>query len=129
MVLSMDLDTEISTESLNEIDTMWARAREPIDSDVAVIILKIHHPAFTGKTRSFDTKIWGKTMTEWVTLAFDKCPILEIETTSQADILSTIRPYLTDSKYTAVFYADTPLLTRKMFLTCLDYTKTKGMNV
>ena len=129
MVLSMDLDTEISTESLNEIDTMWARAKEPLDNDVAVIILKIHHPAFTGKTRSFDTKIWGKTMTEWVTLAFDKCPVLEIETTPDADILATIRPYLTDSKYTAVFYADTPLLTRKMFLTCLDYTKTKGMNV
>ena len=130
-VLSMDLDTEISTESIDEIDTMWARARapEPIDNDCAVIILKIHHPAFTGNTRSFDTRIWGKSMTEWVTLAFDKCPVLEIETTANADILATIRPHLTDNKYTAVFYADTPLLTRKMFLTCLDYTQTKGMNV
>lgn len=130
-ILSMDYDTEISNESIDEIDSLWARSsmRQPIDSDCAVIILKIHHPAFTGKKRSFDTTIWGKTMTEWVGLAFDKCPIFEIETTAQADILETIRPHLTEHKYTAVFYADTPLLRRKIFLSCLDYAQSKGMNV
>ena len=130
-ILSMDYETEISNDSLDEIDTMWSRTAQkaPIDSDVAVIILKIHHPAFTGTTKSFDTKIFGKTMTEWVSLAFDKCPILEIETTSQADVLETIRPYLTEHTYTAVFYADTPLFRRKMFLTCLDFVQSRGMNV
>ncbi len=130
-ILSMDYETEITSDSLDEIDTMWSRTTQkaPLDSDVAVIILKIHHPAFTGSTKSFDTKIWGKTMTEWVSLAFDKCPILEIETTPQADVLETIRPYLTEHSYTAVFYADTPLFRRKMFLTCLDFVKSRGMNV
>lgn len=129
-ILSMDYETEIESEKI-DVDSLWERSaiRQPLDSDCAVIILKIHHSAFTGGKRSFDTKIWGKTMTEWVALAFDKCPIFEIETTEEADILDTIRPHLTNHKYTAVFYADTPLLRRKIFLSCLDYTQSKGMNV
>lgn len=128
-ILSMDYETEVESEI--DVDSLWSRAtiKQPIDSDCAVIILKIHHNAFTGNKRSFDTKIWGKTMTEWVSLAFDKCPIFEIETTENADLLDTIRPHLTEHKYTAVFYADTPLLRRKIFLSCLDYTQSKGMNV
>ena len=130
-ILSMDFETETETIDIESIDTLWARSaqKEQIDDDVAVIVLKIHHPAFSGSTRSYDMSICGKTMTEWVELAFDKCPVLEIETTQQADILETIRPYLSDKKYTAVFYADTPLLQRRTFLSCLDFAQTKRMNV
>lgn len=130
-ILSMDFETETEKVDISSIDTLWERGmqKEPIDSDVAVIILKIHHPAFGNNRRSFSMSICGKTMTEWVELAFDKCPILEIETTQGADILDTIRPYLSDKKYTAVFYADTPLLQRKTFLSCVDFAKLKGMNV
>ena len=127
----MDYETETKNIDLDSIDTLWERGmqKEPIDSDVAVIVLKIHHPSFGSSRQSYSITICGKTMTEWVELAFDQCPILEIETTQGADILDTIRPYLSDKKYTAVFYADTPLLQRKTFLSCLDFAKLKGMNV
>lgn len=130
-LLSMDFETETENVDLDSIDTLWSKStlKEQIDNDVAVIILKIHHPAFTGNLRSYEMSVCGKTMTEWVSLAFDKCPILEIETTVQDDILQTIKPYLSDKKYTAVFYADTPLLQRKTFLSCLDFAQTKRMNV
>ena len=128
-ILSMEQEVTTKEDSWVELDNIFARTREPLDSDVAVIILKIHHPAFLGKRKSFDYSLWGKTLTEWVSLAFDTCPILELETTASSDILYTIKPYLSDKKYTAVFYADTPLLQRKNFLNIIDYVKTKRMNV
>ena len=128
-ILSMEQEITTKEDSWVELDNIFARTREPLDSDVAVIILKIHHPAFLGNRKSFDYSLWGKTLTEWVSLAFDTCPILELETTASSDILYTIKPYLSDKKYTAVFYADTPLLQRKNFLNIIDYVKTKRMNV
>ncbi|MBO5102923.1 MAG: hypothetical protein J6C13_02400 [Clostridia bacterium] len=125
----LSMQEEIKTRDWEELDSVFARTSEPLDNDVAVIILKIHHPAFASNQKSYDYSIWGKTLTEWVSLAFDTCPILEIETSLNADILQTIKPCLSDKKYTAVFYADTPLLQRKTFLSVLDYAKTKRMNV
>ena len=128
-ILSMEEEITTKEQSWVELDNIFARTREPLDSDVAVIILKIHHPAFLGSRKSFDYSLWGKTLTEWVSLAFDTCPILELEITQASDILYTIKPYLSDKKYTAVFYADTPLLQRKNFLNIIDYVKTKRLNV
>ena len=62
-------------------------------------------------------------------LAFDKCKIIELNYNEGTDLLSFIRPYLGKKEYTAVFYADTPLLQRKTFLSIIDYVKTKGLNV
>lgn len=112
-----------------EIDQVFGLQRGSIDSDVAVIILKIHEPAFGADKRSFDHRICGKTLTEWVCMACADCPILEIEASQDADLLDTIRPHLSDKKYTAVLYADTPLLERKTFLGLIDYAKQKRMNV
>jgi len=127
-ILSMQEEKEIGC-NWDEIDEIFGLKRETLDSDVAVIILKIHEPSFGTKGRSFDYKIFGKSMTEWVCLACAECPIFEIETTEERDLIDTIRPHLSDKKYTAVLYADTPLLERQTFLGILDYVKTKRMNV
>ncbi len=103
--------------------------REPVDSDVAVILLKIHNPALQTDTKSYNLSLFGKKLIEWVKLAFDQCPITEVECDMSADIISTIRPHLQDKKWTAVFYADTPLLQRRTFLNILDWVQTKRMNV
>lgn len=127
-ILSMEEDTEIDN-SWAEIDEIFGLKRESLDSDVAVIVLKIHEPAFGVQKRSYDYRICGKTLTEWVCMACANCPIFEIETTAERDLLDTIRPHLSDKKYTAVLYADTPLLERQTFLGILDYVKQKRMNV
>lgn len=127
-----EIEDRIETEGPSdwaEIDTIFGLKKESIDSDVAVIVLKIDEPTFMSNKKSFDYQIFGKTLTEWVCLAFANCPVLEIETTAEADLLTTIKPHLSDKKYTAVFYADTPLLERKTFLGIIDYVKTKRMNV
>ncbi len=127
-ILSMQEEKKIEND-WSEIDEVFGFRRESIDSDVAVIILKIHEAAFGSDKRSFDYRICGKTLTEWVSLACADCPILEIETSEERDLLSIIRPHLSDKKYTAVLYADTPLLERQTFLGIIDYAKQKRMNV
>ncbi len=127
-ILSMEEDIKKEND-WTEIDEIFGLKRETLDGDVAVIVLKIHESAFGSGKRSFDYRICGKTMTEWVCMACADCPIFEIETTAERDLLETIRPHLSDKKYTAVLYADTPLLERQTFLGILDYAKQKRMNV
>ena len=126
MAILMERDIDVS----DEIDTLFKRYnKQPIDSDVGVIILKQHYNTCGGKEKSYDIKIWGKSILEWVKLAFDTCPIMEIDYREGVDVLNIIKPYLSDKKYTAVFFADTPLFRRETFLNILDYVQTKRLNV
>ena len=127
-ILSMEEEIKVDNR-FEELDEIFSRTREPLDSDVAVIVLKIHHHEFLSSKKSYTYSILGKTLTEWLSIAFDACPVLEIECSESDDILEVLRPNLSDKKYTAVFYSDTPLLQRKTFLGIIDYAKHKGMNV
>lgn len=129
-ILSMEEEIETFKPSrLDELDAMFSLNKEPIDNDVAVILLKIDYKLSNGNKKSFDYRILGKTLTEWTSLAFDACPVLEIEVSQDEDILDVVKPNLSDKKYTAVFFADTPLMQRATFLSIIDYAKTKRMNV
>ena len=120
---------ELETDLFDSVETLIQKiSLEPVDSDTSVIILKIHNPAFQTDEKSYNLKLLGKTMVEWLKQIFGSCPIKEIETDQKADILSTIKPHLTNKKWTAVFYADTPLLERKTFLNILDYVQVKNIN-
>jgi len=132
----LEIESEVDFRLVNEmterafkLSPEYMREAEKLDSDVAVIILKVHNPAFLTTAKSYDIKIWGRTSAEWLSLAFDACPITYVECGMESDILSVIKPHLSDKKYTAVFYADTPLITRKTFLSIMDYVKTKRLNV
>ena len=120
---------ELETDLFDSVETLIQKiSLEPVDSDTSVIILKIHNPAFQTEEKSFNLNILGKKMVDWLKQAFSSCPIKEIETDMKADIISTIKPHLTDKKWTAVFYADTPLLERKTFLNILDYVQVKNID-
>ncbi len=120
---------ELETELFDSVETLVQKiSLEPVDGDAAVIILKIHNPAFQTDEKSYNIKILGKTMVEHLKNAFPSCPITEVETDMKSDILSTITPHLTNKKWTAVFYADTPLLERKTFLNILDYVQVKNID-
>ena len=122
-IRTSDIELFVSVESLIE-----SLKRDPIDNDVDVIVLKINNPALFCE-KSYDLEILGKSLTNWVKLAFDQCPITEVVCDMSADIISSIKPHLKNKKYTAVFYADTPLLQRRTFLNILDWVQTKKMNV
>ena len=114
----------------NEIETLWQRVvKEPVDNDVDVILLKVDHKECQSNKPSYELNILGKTIKQWVMLAFDKCKVCELGFDETKDVLSTIKPYLGHKRYTAVFFADTPLLRRKTFLSIIDFVKTKQLNV
>lgn len=118
-----DLNLFDSVESL--IEKIQA---QPVDSDVLVVVLKTDNKTLGVSQKSYDTKIWGKSILEWTKLAFGNCPVVEIEADLNSTIQSLVLPHLSDKKWTAIFYADTPLLSRKTFLSLLDYAQTKCLN-
>lgn len=123
-IREIDRDLFGNVESLLE-----SIKREPVDSDVDVIVLKINNPALQTTKNTYDLKILGKSLLEWVKLAFNECPVSEVVCDMKSDILSVVKPHLKNKKYTAVFYADTPLLERRTFLNILDFVQAKRMNV
>ena len=75
MAILMERDIDIG----NEVDTFFKRYnKQPINNDVGVIILKPQNDNI-GKEKSYNIKIWGKSVIEWVKLAFDTCPIMELD--------------------------------------------------
>ena len=63
----------------NEIETLWQRVvKEPVDNDVDVILLKVDHKECQSNKPSYELNILGKTIKQWVMLAFDKCKVCEL---------------------------------------------------
>ncbi|MCL2621971.1 MAG: hypothetical protein FWD32_02960 [Firmicutes bacterium] len=101
---------------------------QKIDDDVFVIILQPNSPAFN-VARPFDLDVCGRPMHTWIANAIGACPSVYVQVDETTDIMSVVQNNITDFKYTAVLYADTPLLTRQTFLSIIDYIKTKKQNV
>ena len=101
---------------------------EPVDSDVHVIVLKTDNKTMQTTEKSYNLKIWGKSILQWTTSAFGSCPITFVDADLNSSIQSLVLPHLSGKKWTAIFYADTPLLTRKTFLNILDYVQTKCLD-
>ncbi len=100
------------------------------DSDVSVIILLAENNFFNTTKKYYDMKICGKTSLQWMQNAVgENVNIKKVACTQTADIVSNVKPYLGDKKYTAVLYADTPLLQRKTFLEIMAYVKHKNLSV
>lgn len=100
-----------------------------VESDTLVIILQVKNVNFKGTIRPFELDVLGKKMWEWVALCADGCLVKTTTCTEESDILSLIKPLLTNTKYTAVLYSDTPLLQKSTFLEIMEYFRQKDANV
>ena len=78
--------------------------------DFTVIILLAKNPAFKGVLKPYEINIYGKKMWQWVALACEGYKTKTVACSPEGNILSLIKPHLEDTKFTAVFYSDTPLL-------------------
>lgn len=108
---------------------MDVEKNENINSDTAVIILLIDNPAFKTKKPSYKQKLFGKSMVDWIEFAVGDLSIKHVKASLTDDIVNLVKPHLTDKKYTAVFYSDTPLLQQKTFLEIMEYIKVKRLSV
>ena len=100
------------------------------DNSCDVIILKIDNPAFKLKNKkSYNLEILGKSMLDWVKLAVCDFNISEIECDMSSSIFDVVKPYLKNSKYTMILYADTPLVTKNTISDIVTYVVGKGLKV
>ncbi len=99
------------------------------DVDVHVIILNIDNDSLVTTVPSYERNILGKPMNKWVADAVSKYHTTMVECNKENDIISTIIPHLINSKYTAVLYCDTPLLTAHSFEEVLEYVLIKDIQV
>ncbi len=120
---------QIKTDLEIDIQSFFEKCKITTDNDVDVLILKTNNPALLSEQKSYEIKVWGKSILNWCLSAFENFDVTEIECNTTNDILSTIKPYLKNKKYTAVFYADTPLLQNKTFLNILDYVQAKSITI
>lgn len=93
------------------------------NSSVAVIVLKAKSDI------DYNINILGKSMLDWVKSAVGDFPITELDYDLEDDVVSLIKPHLTQAEYTAVLFSDTPLLRHKTFTDVLDYVLVKQATV
>ena len=111
------------------IETLTVMEKETklVDNEISVIIML--EKKFGEFMKSYDLKIWGKKMWEWVALSCDGYMIKTIPCTPESDVLTLIKPLLTDSKYTVVLYSDTPLFKRQTLNEIMTYVRQRDLNV
>jgi bifunctional N-acetylglucosamine-1-phosphate-uridyltransferase/glucosamine-1-phosphate-acetyltransferase GlmU-like protein len=102
-------------------------AKKMLD-DVDIIILLNDNKSFKTSKKSYKLKIFGKSMIDYVRMAVEGADVIEVEASRDDDVLSLVKPHLTDKKYTVVLYADTPLLKRKTLLDVLEYVTIKRLS-
>ena len=122
----MEIIEEINRKELVES----FREKENGNSDICTVVLKVNNPKFGIDQKTYDIKLFGKTMTEWVANAVFDTRIKYAEYNFGDDFLPTVKN-VTDlnSKYTLVLFSDTPLFERKTFLQIMEYFKMKDLSV
>ena len=96
---------------------------EVAGDDVFVLVLI---PKFTnfGTPKPFDTiDVCGRTMMQWIDNAIAGFAHRKVEVKKTDNIIDIVRKYATHHKYTAVIYADTPLLTKHTLQSALNHAR------
>ncbi|MDR0850794.1 MAG: hypothetical protein LBN07_04980 [Christensenellaceae bacterium] len=102
--------------------------KETASDSVAVIVLLVNNPAFKVE-KPYAIKLLGKAMSDWVIMAAEGHNPKTVEYNMDEDILLSIRPHLTDAKYTVVLFSDAPLLKAKTLSEIIDYARLKKVGV
>lgn len=113
----------METQTISEVET-----EKDIQQDVAVIILLYKNPNFKNIFKPYDLEIFGKKMWNWVENACSGYQIKTTTCTPESNILSIIKPMLTNKKYTLVLYSDTPLITHETVEDIITFAISKNIN-
>lgn len=120
-------ENQISFDFLNELaeenPLQQAENYEWVAQETLVVLMR----AKSGLSPDFD--ICGKSMIDWVKLATSGCKQEIVDEPNDEDFLSVLQSKVSDYKFVAVFYSDTPLLQKSTFLEIMDYFSKRRMNV
>lgn len=113
----MLLETQVQTKMVNDCL-----------GSVSAIILLYKNPSFKDFNRPFDLEISGKKMWKYVEMATSGIPTKTTLCTPETDVLSLVKPMLSNSKWTLILYSDTPLIQKRTIREIVDYAENKGLN-
>jgi bifunctional N-acetylglucosamine-1-phosphate-uridyltransferase/glucosamine-1-phosphate-acetyltransferase GlmU-like protein len=95
------------------------------EDDIFVLVLR---PAQYEENNILETNICGRSVINWVKVAVGGWHHRFVTTGIDDDVLTVFRNNATDAKWTAVIYADMPLLEKRSIETALEYAAAKGVN-
>lgn len=98
------------------------------DKSISFIVLKVDHKEFNFGSPSFLVSILGKPTISYVKKACEFVPKTK-EVDENADVVSEIKPLLTDKEWTIVLFSDTPLLTTTTIVEAFLYAENNDLNV
>ncbi len=95
--------------------------------DFCGVILRVDNPNFK-RSPSYEIKIWGKSILEWVSSVFWEEPIIYADITgnekSDAALIDQIlKNNDLNRQYIAILFSDTPLITRRTIMEAVEYCK------
>ncbi len=132
--LTLESDVLTSNEILTD-DIIFGKTetKKSLDTtgygDFSVIILLAKNPAFKGVLKPYELNIYGKKMWQWVAMACDGYNVKTVACSPESNILSLIKPHLENTKFTAVFYSDTPLLQKSTIEEVFMFARSRDVNV
>lgn len=111
-----------------KLDLQALRQSEIDANQTCAVILKVNYKNFGIQKKTYDLKILGKTMTDYVANAVFDANIKFAECEFGDDFLPLAKA-TTDpqSKYTIVLFSDTPLFQHKTFLQIMEYFDVKKL--
>lgn len=126
----MELDKEIeenqiSFDFLKDVPDTQTLLKSQNNDWVAKETLVVVIKSGDGISSNFD--ICGKKMIDWVLMSTSSCHQQVID--EPEDILEAVKPLADGYDFVAVFYSDTPLLKREIFLEVMNYFSTQRLNV
>lgn len=100
--------------------------------DFCGVILKVDNPSFK-RSPSYELKIWGKTMLEWVSSVFWEEPFIYADVLGEdkADIKiieNILKNTSFEKQYIVILYSDTPLITRKTVMEAVEYCQSNNLD-
>lgn len=130
----IDKETKIENEIMTDESIFGqTQIKKSLDTsnygDFTVIILLVKNPAFKGFLKPYDLNIYGKKMWQWVEMAVQGYQTKTIACSCDSNILSLIKPHLEETKFTAVFYSDTPLLQKSTIEEIFMFARSRDVNV
>lgn len=120
---------EIESVDTKQMVKEW-KQEENKNDDVCAVILKVDNKTFNISQKSYELKLFGKTMVEWAANSVFDTEIRYAEIDFKQDFLQSAKNATSlNKKWTIVLFSDAPLFERKTFLEIMQYCRTKDLDV
>lgn len=96
--------------------------------NINYIVLAVDYDGVNTGKSTYDIKILGKPMIEWVKSACGYAPKVK-RIQQECSVVQEIKELLDDRAWTIVLFSDTPLITRDTLEKSFDFASTNGLNV